>query len=64
MVARTDSSPLARNYLDCVSKVYAAEGMSGFLRGFAPAMVRSFPANATCFLGYEYTKAFLMNDKK
>jgi solute carrier family 25 carnitine/acylcarnitine transporter 20/29 len=49
-----------RNYLDCVSKVYAKEGLGGFFRGFSPAMVRAFPANAACFLGYEYTKAFLM----
>lgn len=48
-----------RSYFDCVAKVYAKEGLAGFFRGFTPAMARSFPANATCFLGYEYTKAFL-----
>lgn len=52
----------ARKYksvLDCASQIMAKEGAGGFFRGFAPAMVRSFPANATCFLGYEYAKVFL-----
>ena len=29
------------------------EGPSALFRGFVPVMVRAFPANAACFVGYE-----------
>ena len=29
------------------------EGPSALFRGLAPVMIRAFPANAACFLGYE-----------
>lgn len=51
---------LASSYLHCISKVYAKEGIAGFFKGFTPAIIRAFPANAACFLGYEYTKELLM----
>lgn len=31
----------------------AADGIGGLYKGFGPAIARSFPANATCFLVYE-----------
>jgi len=34
-------------------------GPSGFFKGFAPCMLRSFPANAVAFLGYEQVRRFL-----
>ncbi len=48
-----------RSVVDCAQQIMAKDGVKGFFRGFTPAMVRSFPANAACFLGYEYSKAFL-----
>ena len=29
------------------------EGPSALFRGLTPVMLRAFPANAACFLGYE-----------
>ena len=31
------------------------DGISALYRGFVPIMIRAFPANAACFLGYETT---------
>jgi len=60
---QTDAAnPAERKYrsvVDCVSQTIRAEGLRGFARGFAPCLVRSFPANATCFFGYELTKSML-----
>jgi solute carrier family 25 carnitine/acylcarnitine transporter 20/29 len=39
--------------LDCARKIVAAEGAKGLFRGFGPALLRSFPANAVCFATYE-----------
>jgi len=33
--------------------IMAKEGIKGFYKGLAPVLVRAFPANAACFLGYE-----------
>eukprot|EP00455_Lapot_gusevi_P049145 TRINITY_DN6913_c0_g1_i1.p1 TRINITY_DN6913_c0_g1~~TRINITY_DN6913_c0_g1_i1.p1 ORF type:complete len:296 (-),score=89.93 TRINITY_DN6913_c0_g1_i1:82-969(-) len=42
-----------KNIFDCFVKVMKSEGYRGFTKGFSAAMVRAFPANAFCFLGYE-----------
>jgi solute carrier family 25 carnitine/acylcarnitine transporter 20/29 len=34
-------------------------GVGGFFKGFAPCMLRSFPANAVAFLGYEQVRRLL-----
>lgn len=39
--------------VDAFRKVYAAESVKGLYRGFGPAMARSVPANAACFVAYE-----------
>ena len=39
--------------LDCARRTVATGGVKALYRGFAPAMVRAFPANAVCFLAYE-----------
>eukprot|EP00286_Rhodomonas_abbreviata_P015186 CAMPEP_0181319476 /NCGR_PEP_ID=MMETSP1101-20121128/17595_1 /TAXON_ID=46948 /ORGANISM="Rhodomonas abbreviata, Strain Caron Lab Isolate" /LENGTH=300 /DNA_ID=CAMNT_0023427085 /DNA_START=72 /DNA_END=974 /DNA_ORIENTATION=- len=33
--------------------IMAKDGVRGYYKGLAPVMVRAFPANAACFLGYE-----------
>jgi hypothetical protein len=52
---QTDSygQPRYRGMLDCGRQVVAAEGVRGLFRGFGPALMRSFPANAVCFATYE-----------
>ena len=44
---------------DALRKIFASEGVKGLYRGFGPAMARSVPANAACFLAYEMTRASL-----
>jgi len=48
-----------KGWVDCAQKLYAEGGIKRFGRGFVPCMMRSFPANATCFLLYEKTRTFL-----
>eukprot|EP00775_Hariotina_reticulata_P007500 gene7500-7710_t len=61
VTARVDSydKPRFRGILDCGRQVVAAEGVHGLFKGFAPALARSFPANAVCFAVYEATKSTL-----
>jgi solute carrier family 25 carnitine/acylcarnitine transporter 20/29 len=47
------------NWADCVRKLYKQGGPRMFFRGFTPCMLRSFPANAACYLVYEQTVHFL-----
>ena len=35
------------------------EGYGGLMKGFRPAMVRAFPANAACFTAMEISKSAL-----
>jgi len=35
------------------------EGVASFYRGVGPAMIRAFPANASCFLGMEVSRSVL-----
>jgi len=39
--------------LDCFRKIYRAEGLKGFYRGFSPCILRSFPANGAAFMAIE-----------
>jgi len=54
-------NPSERKYhglMDTFSKIYKAEGTAGFFKGVAPCMIRSFPANAVCFVLYEQARKF------
>jgi len=44
---------------DCAKKLYAQGGLKPFTRGLAPCLIRSFPANAACFYGYELCRSYL-----
>ncbi|KAF8728183.1 hypothetical protein HU200_018770 [Digitaria exilis] len=46
-------SPKYKGSMDAVRKILAADGVKGLYKGFGPAMARSVPANAACFLAYE-----------
>lgn len=52
-------SPKYKGTLDAGRKVFASEGVKGLYRGFGPAMARSIPANAACFVAYELVRETL-----
>eukprot|EP01080_Neovahlkampfia_damariscottae_P007020 gene7020-11185_t len=39
--------------MDCVRQLIKTEGYGAFYRGIGPVFLRSFPANAACFFGFE-----------
>lgn len=47
------------NMWDCAKKMKAQYGFRSFYWGFAPCLLRAFPANGACFFTYELTKKFL-----
>ena len=52
-------NPKYKGTVDAFKKVFASEGVKGLYRGFGPAMGRSVPANAACFLAYELVRESL-----
>lgn len=56
-------SPRYRSMADCARKIVAAEGVGGLFRGFGPALLRSFPANAVCFATYEAVSSALLQKR-
>lgn len=51
------NNPKFRGSLDAFRKIQASEGIKGLYKGFGPAIARSVPANAACFLAYEITRS-------
>ncbi|XP_057763344.1 mitochondrial carnitine/acylcarnitine carrier-like protein [Arachis stenosperma] len=52
-------NPKFSGTIDAFRKIRATEGVKGLYKGFGPAMARSVPANAACFLAYEMTRSAL-----
>jgi len=52
-------NPKFSGFFDAFKKILASEGIKGLYKGFGPAMGRSVPANAACFLAYEMAKSSL-----
>lgn len=52
-------NPKYTGSIDAFRKILAKEGVKGLYKGFGPAMARSVPANAACFLAYEVTRSSL-----
>ncbi|KAH6796912.1 Mitochondrial substrate carrier family protein [Perilla frutescens var. hirtella] len=52
-------NPKYSGSVDAFRKILKAEGVKGLYKGFGPAMARSVPANAACFLAYEVTRSSL-----
>ena len=50
-------NPKFSGSIDAFRKILASEGIKGLYKGFGPAMARSVPANAACFLAYEVTRS-------
>lgn len=44
---------------DVLRELLRNEGPRALYKGIAPVMLRAFPANAACFLGYDLTTKFL-----
>lgn len=53
------NNPKYKGTGDAFRKILNSEGVKGLYKGFGPAMARSVPANAACFLVVELTKASL-----
>ncbi|XP_042510503.1 mitochondrial carnitine/acylcarnitine carrier-like protein [Macadamia integrifolia] len=52
-------NPKFSGSIDAFKKILASEGVKGLYKGFGPAIARSVPANAACFLAYELTRSSL-----
>nr|XP_043608678.1 mitochondrial carnitine/acylcarnitine carrier-like protein [Erigeron canadensis] len=52
-------NPKYSGSIDAFKKILKSEGIGGLYKGFGPAMARSVPANAACFLAYEITRSSL-----
>lgn len=52
-------NPAYRGIADTAAKLYRAEGVRGLYRGFAPCVVRAFPANGAAFVVYEMVSKLL-----
>jgi len=48
-----------RGMADVLRELIRTEGIGALYKGIVPVMLRAFPANAACFLGYELTMKFL-----
>jgi len=45
--------------IDCLIKLYRAEGSRGLFRGLTPCLVRAIPTNGISFLTFEYVRKML-----
>ncbi|XP_022002006.1 mitochondrial carnitine/acylcarnitine carrier-like protein [Helianthus annuus] len=52
-------NPKYSGSIDAFKKIVKTEGFGGLYKGFGPAMGRSVPANAACFLAYEAVRSSL-----
>ncbi|KAK8657989.1 hypothetical protein V6N13_036205 [Hibiscus sabdariffa] len=52
-------NPKYSGTVNAFRSILASEGVKGLFKGFGPAMGRSVPANAACFLVYEVTRSAL-----
>jgi solute carrier family 25 (mitochondrial carnitine/acylcarnitine transporter), member 20/29 len=61
--AQTDSTgafkPGTRGLVAAGAAIYKEAGIAGLYKGLTPCLIRSFPANAACFLAVELTMRFL-----
>ncbi|KAI9298952.1 mitochondrial substrate carrier family protein G [Neoconidiobolus thromboides FSU 785] len=55
------SSPVKVGVIETIKRIYRFSGLRGFTYGLAPTLLRSFPANAATFIGYETAMKFLNN---
>ena len=59
MQKRDPGKEVKKGMIATTKALYRNEGMAVFFRGFAPAVIRAFPANAVTFFVYELTLKLL-----
>jgi solute carrier family 25 carnitine/acylcarnitine transporter 20/29 len=52
-------APGTRGMIKCGIQLFKETGVAGLYKGITPALIRSFPANAACFLAQDVTTKFL-----
>lgn len=52
-------NPKYSGSMNAFNRILATEGVKGLFKGFSPAMARSVPANAACFLAFEVARSAL-----
>ncbi|XVE65290.1 hypothetical protein DITRI_Ditri07aG0169000 [Diplodiscus trichospermus] len=52
-------NPKYTGSINAFRRILASEGVKGVYKGFSPAIARSVPANAACFLAYEVARSSL-----
>ncbi|KAF5291402.1 hypothetical protein FQR65_LT01712 [Abscondita terminalis] len=57
--SRLQTSTGSATVLTIFKDVMQQDGFLGLYKGIAPVLIRAFPANAACFLGFELCKKFL-----
>lgn len=59
--SRFQSAPDGKyqNARQVLRELLRKDGVMGLYKGLPPVLIRTFPANAACFLGYELTQTFL-----
>jgi len=59
--SRLQTAPQGRytGIIHVFKELIQTEGIRSLYKGFVPVMLRAFPANAACFMGYELTIKFL-----
>ncbi|GET93783.1 mitochondrial carrier protein, putative [Leishmania tarentolae] len=58
---RVQASKMKVRISDIIRTTYAAGGLRAFYRGYTACLLRSFPANASVWLGIELTTTFLLD---
>lgn len=51
--------PGTQGMIQCATELVRENGVRSLYKGLTPALVRSFPANACCFLAFELTMKVL-----
>ena len=54
------SLPHYTGFINCISSIYATEGLQGFYRGLTPTVLKSITATAITFTSYEFAKGHLL----
>lgn len=60
--SRLQSAPTGKypgGGMQVFKELMAKEGVAGLFKGLGPAMIRAFPANAACFMGYEVAMKYM-----
>ncbi|KAF5270680.1 hypothetical protein FQA39_LY01418 [Lamprigera yunnana] len=57
--SRLQTSQKATSTMVVFRQIFLQEGLLGFYRGITPVLLRAFPANGACFIGFEFCRKLL-----